>query len=469
MAAYDASSLVTDVDPAPRDVRLWWSLAAVALLVRFLIMPYGGFPVDIGTFRAWAEGLARDGPAAFYGAGFADYLPGYLYVLWVIGEIHAVVRFSDQAFVFALKVPAAVADVATAGLIFAVGRRFAAPWALALSASYLFHPGVIFNSAYWGQADAVGAVFALAGVATLGARSPILSAVLLTVGVIIKPQTAPAAIAAAIMLLRTLTAPRSGPPRWDLLLGAGAAAAGALVLVILPFGLSPLGLISVLRTALGVYPFGSVVAFNFWGLAQGFWIEDSVRWLGIPLVTWGGVATLLALVIPLVWIWRHPEPKAVILAAAVSLLITFVLPTRIHERYLLPAIPFFAAAPLADRRMVWAYVPLSVVFALNLLFAYTRPYVQTFTLPPWLEATVFSTIGTRTLSAIAVLCLGASLVLLLTWAGRGSAAPGERLEHRPPHPLPDHAPGVDQHGQHDERLVERAQGSAGAPDRQEEH
>ncbi|MGQ0551514.1 MAG: hypothetical protein ACT4PY_17810, partial [Armatimonadota bacterium] len=97
---------LTDVEPAERDVRLWWTLAAAAVLLRFVIMPYGGFPVDIGTFKAWANHLAERGPAAFYGAGFADYLPGYLYVLWVIGEINTIVRFNDPAFLFALKLPA---------------------------------------------------------------------------------------------------------------------------------------------------------------------------------------------------------------------------------------------------------------------------------------------------------------------------------------------------------------------------
>jgi len=91
---------------AEHDVRLWWNLAAVALLLRFLVMPYGGFPVDIGTFKAWASSLAESGPAAFYGAGFADYLPGYLYVLWIIGEVNRIVRFNDPAFLFALKLPA---------------------------------------------------------------------------------------------------------------------------------------------------------------------------------------------------------------------------------------------------------------------------------------------------------------------------------------------------------------------------
>ena len=404
-----------------RDLRRWWNLAAFALLIRFLIMPYGGFPVDIGTFKAWSQGLTDQGPTAFYGAGFADYLPGYLYILWLIGEVNAVVRFSDQAHLFALKLPAALADIITAWLIFALARRLKSRWALALSASYLFNPGIIFNSAYWGQADSVGAVFSVAGIAALGVASPIWSAVLLTVGAVIKPQTVPAMIPAGLYLLRTLTRPPEGPPRWDLLLGAAVAAVATLVLIILPFDLSPLRLIGVLRTSLSVYPFSSVVAFNFWGAMQRFWVGDELRWLGVPHYTIGLAATLAALAAVAIWAWRHPTRRGVVLAAAVALLSLFILPTRIHERYLLPAIPFFAAAAAVERRMVGVYAGLSAVFLLNLLYAYTRPYAQTFLLPGWLDSTVFADATTRVWSGLGVLMLVVAFYVLLTW--RGGAAP----------------------------------------------
>ncbi len=403
-------------DPAggARDYRLFWNLAAAGLLLRFLIMPYGGFPVDVGTFRAWAQALAEGGPAAFYGGGFADYLPGYLYVLWVIGEVNNTVRLSDQAYLFALKFPSAIADVATAWLVLVVARRFNARWALALAASYLFNPGIIFNGAYWGQADAVGAVFAVAGIAALGSSSPLWSAALLAAGAIVKPQTAPVVIPAGLYLLRRCARPAQGPARWDLLLGAAAAGAGVLVLAILPFGLGPLGLIGVLRTSLGVYPHSSVVAFNFWGATQGFWVSDGLRWLGVPLHTLGLAAALAAGVAVAVWVWRRPAQGGALLASAVLLLAVFVLPTRMHERYLLPAIPFFAAAAAVDRRMLGIYIGLSAVFALNLLYAYTRPYAQTFVLPGFIETTLFSDGATRLWSAIATLLLPAAFYVLFS-------------------------------------------------------
>jgi Gpi18-like mannosyltransferase len=410
----EAISLIVDAKPAEHDLRQWWTLAALALLIRFVIMPYGGFPVDIGTFKAWATALAEKGPRSFYGEGFADYLPGYLYILWVIGEIHSYVRFNDQAFLFALKLPAVIADLVTAWLVFVIARRFNPAIALPVSASYLLNPGIIFNSSFWGQADAVGGVFALAGLATLGQISPIATAILMTVGAIIKPQTAPAAIPVALYLLRNLARPATGPPRWDLMLGAGLASLGTILIVIVPFGLSLVRLFGVLRTALGVYPFSSVVAFNFWGATQRFWVGDELRWLGVQHYVWGVAMTLVATAAVTVWAWRHTTPRGALLAAAAALLVAFVLPTRIHERYLLPAVAMFAAAGAVDRRMLRIYGVLSVVLLVNLIYAYTRPYVDTFSLPGWLEHTLFSEVATRVWSALAALMLPYALLIVFS-------------------------------------------------------
>lgn len=435
-------------NPADTQARRWWTLAAAALLLRFFIMPSGGFPTDIGTFKAWAAALAERGPGAFYGGGFADYLPGYLYILWLIGESNQVLKFNEVAYLFVLKLPSALADLTAGWLIFALVRGIEPRLALALSASYLFNPGIVFNSAYWGQVDAVGTLLALAGVAVMGMSSSRMAAqgtglpdhtrsleapaaeapprevslalavALLTAGVLVKPQTAPVALAVGLFLLRTLAWPVAGRRRWDLVFVAAAAGVATLMVLLAPFRLNPVRLAILLGTSMNVYPYGSVVAFNLWGAVQGFWKSDLVRWLGIPLNVIGTAASLAALAVAGRWAWRHPTRQGMIMAAAVMLLVTFVLPTRIHERYLQTAIAFFALAAAYDRRMGWLYAGLSALFALNLLYAYTRPYLQTFLLPGWLEMTVFSGVGTRVLSALGALCLPVAFYVLFTQARR---------------------------------------------------
>ena len=53
------------------------------MLVAYVWLPGEGLGSDLRLFRIWAETLATNGPGGFYqNAGFADYAPGYLWVLW---------------------------------------------------------------------------------------------------------------------------------------------------------------------------------------------------------------------------------------------------------------------------------------------------------------------------------------------------------------------------------------------------
>ncbi|MCL6554469.1 MAG: hypothetical protein K6W08_15320, partial [Firmicutes bacterium] len=346
--------------------------------------------------------------------------------------IHQRVWFSDAAFLVALKLPAVAADLLTGWVIFAWARRVVGRDAVLLASAYLLNPGVVFVSAYWGQVDAVGALLAVAGLAALRPEAPVAGAVLLTAAVLVKPQVAPALLPAGVYLAHALLRPRQGGRRWDLLLDAAAAALATGVALLAPFGLGPRRLRETLQSSLGVYPYGSVMAFNAWGAAAGFWTSDSQRWLGMPYYAIGAAATLVVLALIAVWVWRHPGGRTAVMAAGVALLATFVLPTRIHERYLLYTVPCFAMAAALDRRVAGLYAALSLLLNANLLYAYTRPHLQTFVLPPWLEATVFSGGAVRLWSAFGALALPAALYLLFTWRGSDARLPTPGIAVSPP-------------------------------------
>lgn len=415
---------------APRaapEVRLWWALLVFAVLLRAVIMPYGGFPTDIGTFKGWANALAERGPEAFYGSGFADYLPGYLYVLWLIGKMHAYLRFSDQALLFLIKLPAAIADLLGAALIRRVAGSFTSSRvALLLAALYLFHPALVFTGSYWGQTDSVGAVLALATLALFLRRHPLAWSAA-AVAFLVKPQTAPLLAVLGVALFRRALLPPDRPagfrPRPDLVLGAALTAGVTLTVLNAPFRVGPGGLVTLLRNAIGVYPYGSVVAFNLWGAVQGFWHSDADRLAGLPIYLWGTIASALGMAVVLGAVWRRPTDRVVALGAAAALVSTFLLPTRIHERYLLPALPFLALGPAVDRRTWGPYAGWSLLLLLNLVYAYTRPYVQTFTLPPVLDGALFSDTATRVMSGVAVLMLPWFLWVL--WRPRTDAWAGQ--------------------------------------------
>lgn len=61
---------------------------AVRIALAFVVYPHAGYTGDLGQFWQWAQGLAANGPGAFYTTiPSANYPPLYLYVLWVLGSI----------------------------------------------------------------------------------------------------------------------------------------------------------------------------------------------------------------------------------------------------------------------------------------------------------------------------------------------------------------------------------------------
>src|SRR5512135_485899 len=111
------------------------AIIVLGLLLRAFIaaiwIPQSGFGTDVGDFTGWAQRLSQVGPGAFYEAGtFADYPPGYLYVLWALGSIgHAIQPLVGLDVTGGLvKIPPILADAANAWLLFLIGRRFLGRW-----------------------------------------------------------------------------------------------------------------------------------------------------------------------------------------------------------------------------------------------------------------------------------------------------------------------------------------------------
>ena len=164
-----------------------WLLGA-ALVLR-LVLAYGlflgsGYKSDIDLFISWSLTLAQHGPGPFYAtAGFADYPPGYLYVLWPIGSVATWVSgllgggtrtFGGRVYDLPqlvsgalIKLPAISADILIGFVLYRMVRRW---WgdrpggraaAVGAAALFLFNPVTWYDSALWGQMDSVGTLVAL--------------------------------------------------------------------------------------------------------------------------------------------------------------------------------------------------------------------------------------------------------------------------------------------------------------------
>jgi dolichyl-phosphate-mannose-protein mannosyltransferase len=398
----------TPAIPAPTChpfIRLGWRAAtplglvvlfSAGLLVRLLIAPHAGYYADLKIFQAWAQRLAMIGPQEFYGEQWADYPPGYLYILWLLGKIS-----TPPGFVL-LKMPAILGDLALAWVAGTFAGRLApalaqrVPLRPLVAAAVLFNPAVLMVGALWGQVDVVPAIFVLASLMLLFTGRQSLAResaafLVFAVAITMKPQSGFVLPVMLYALYRRYARDlsRSEVSRLALHFAVPGALALALwLLVAVPFGLGPVELLRFYREASSGYPVTSAFAFNLWG-AVGFNLPDvagvtfgdgervpgdavqfasvSALHLGMVLVAAGAAVAL----------WRAhraierggDEPLVLTVAAAGTSLLAFSVLTRMHERYMFYALAFFA--PLVFiRPLRFAYTALSGLYVVNLWWPY---------------------------------------------------------------------------------------------------
>jgi 4-amino-4-deoxy-L-arabinose transferase-like glycosyltransferase len=398
---------------------------ALRVFIAGVYLPLSGFRIDVGDFTAWGQRLASLGPAHFYEQGyFSDYPPGYLYVLWVLGSIGGLLKPIVGLDVTGglVKIPGIAADIGVAWLLFVIARRWGPsltrrvqPETLGLIAAtiYLFNPGVIFDSSVWGQIDSVGTLVLLATIYALGRGWTEVAAFGAVLALLVKFQFAFLIPIVAIVGIKRHLFGRSSDPtlagRRDPLrvLTSLAVGIGSLTLLMLPFGMTlyapmaggnPKGLLGILPApdpstsligklveAADTYKGLSVNAINLW---RNPWsgLGDTLHWgddrgiglaLGSLALTWQQIGMAIFAVVALIALWqvaRRDDMRGVLLASLVLAIAFFVLPTRVHERYLFPALALAAPLILSSRAWPWLYGALSLSFFANVYWVYTEDW-----------------------------------------------------------------------------------------------
>jgi hypothetical protein len=428
---------------------------ALRLIIAYLL-PGSGLHNDLGAFRFWAGELAAHGPLGFYDRDFLhDYTPGYMYVLWLVGIVGQAV---GGVSVELIKVPPIVADLAIGYLAWSMIRELGGRERIALAAAFVavVNPISWFDSVVWGQVDSFGVVFMLLGLRELWRDRPERAAVWTVVAAIIKPQLGILVPLVAIVTIRRALRPKGGfgdeaatgrPVR---ILTTGLVGLGTAVLLALPFGLTPVGLFQQLLTAGGTYPYLTVNAFNPWALVTGdtgYSLANSGLWVcdlalgpdpcgsgtavfgAVPAILVGTALLLVGIGAVLVVAWRRPDRLTLLVALAVLSLAFFVLPTRVHERYVYP----FFAVGIILAAISWRWIVTYAVLSLGL---FANMYVVLVVLIPdnpqivdWLG------IGPTLKSEPAIAAVAVVFAIGFLWALlqlRGSATRASRESSRPP-------------------------------------
>jgi dolichyl-phosphate-mannose-protein mannosyltransferase len=403
-----------------RQIVAWLALAvmlALGLWIRLAALDLTGHYGDAEVNGRWADRLAFYGPWDFYDHDDALY-PALLYAYWPIGEF-----LDGAAQARAVKGLSIPFDLAIGVVAYLITRRMVGPLrGLVAPALYLFNPAVLLAGPVWGQVDAAGTLAYLLALLALAGRRFGLAGACAVLALLVKPQFGLVLLPVAVVAILEWRRTRSRAPVVRSVLGGAAAYA----LVAIPLRMDPISYIGQVIGAGSFKQMSSANAANIWGLFHGYKKPDGdLVYIGAVLLVLG----LTAAVLPLV---RRQDLRMILAVGAFVIFAFYFLPTRVHERYLFPAMAVLAPLAAANWSVLAAYLLLSAGFAASMLYALvdTTP----FTYWPWLEDLVTLPVA-RIWISLTLIATAATLVfLLMVQRSRREAEPDtdEPAQARPP-------------------------------------
>ncbi|MEW6146070.1 MAG: hypothetical protein AB1598_13750 [Thermodesulfobacteriota bacterium] len=369
-------------------------ILAAGLILRIFFSQFLTYRPDFGAWTGWGSQISSAGFGDFYERHWCDYMPGYLYVLWVLDNVHRALPGLSIDILF--KLPANLADLGISILIY-YSLKLITGYKNAMIASvvYFFNPASLSNSTFWGQVDSFHAFPILLSVYLGLRRKFILSGVFAALAFMIKPQSLVIFPLIGFLALKPIIGTgfrpgvRSLLPSFEM---AGAALITAFI-VTLPFIwdvvdsayhliTGPADLIMErFAASYGQYKSSSLNAFNFWG-AVAMWYNDDTKFMGVSYRTIGtsifGAVYLLimGLLIRFSAALRDKESGDygyyVFEAITLVLFTLFLFVTRAHERHLLPMIVFFTLITFRTWIFWYLYAIVSGVYVVNMIYSYVQ-------------------------------------------------------------------------------------------------
>ena len=346
-----------------------------------------GHQDDINLFVDWTRRLQELGIRGFYESNvFCDYPPLSILMFRALGwlaSFHPAALADADLLKVLLKVPACLADVAIAIMIYIeCGRFLGRRAATAAAALFFLNPVVLYDSAYWGQVDSIFTAFVLLSVMLVARGRWHWAGAAIALGMLAKFQSI-----AFVPLLLFETYRIGG---WKAIGGKVVAALAIAACVLMPFATSET-MDDVLQRSyvnvVGQYNDLSKSAFNIWYLtgephaadlgvpaaivsvAAGhrLAIADDASWLlrlNYRKISLIGYALAVAVILSVYSFRTGPVSRHA--AAGLLGLAFFLFPTEMHERYALPALAFLAIWAASGAWAERAFVMLSALLERSL-------------------------------------------------------------------------------------------------------
>lgn len=338
----------------------------LGLLIRLVLAPIAGFKFDVDTWFAWADRLNSVGFALFYSDQiWTSYPPGFLYILSFLGFIKNVFQIDTSFFYSILKFPSILAEIILAFLIYQIIPKTSLSLRRIGVIFIILNPAFIFNSSIFGQFDGLFSLTLLVSVYFLIQKKIIYSSVFAGISFLLKPQAVLLLPIFLIYIFKNFSTKNifylTSPALFTIVIG------------FLPFFINnPFnGPINLISNLLNYYQYNSIFAYNFWGIF-GFWIPDNKTFFEITYQNWGYILfTFFWIVIGYFYFWKKKDLSLYTLLALSALSFFFLL-TRMHERYLYPALVFlnFVAILKKSRLLLALSLILSLLHFLDLYYVY---------------------------------------------------------------------------------------------------
>ncbi|TFG74334.1 MAG: hypothetical protein E4H21_11025 [Thermodesulfobacteriales bacterium] len=376
------------------NVYLQLSLILLAgFLLRIYLSTLITYEGDFGAWQGWGRAWSNDGFSQFYDKNWCDYLPGYLYILWILNELHTAMPWLSVHILF--KLPANLSDLGISILIFVALKPIASTRiAMISSLVYFFNPASLSNSTFWGQVDSVHAFPILFSI-ILGLRKRfVLSGLFAAIAFMIKPQSI---VLFPIIGFIAIDPFLRSAQRWNIKnfipsIKIIITIIVACTIITLPFicdkfdsffyiFTGPIELIKErFDAAYEQYKFASLNTFNFWG-AFAMWKSDGLLFLGLSYKTWGTLifGALFAVIFASLFKFNFQRKNrdkdyTYLIFQAVTLILfaLFLFVTRAHERHLLPSIVFFTVIMFRSWIFPYLYAIVSGVYVCNMIYSYIQ-------------------------------------------------------------------------------------------------
>lgn len=373
-----------DLGERPKG-RMLLVVVITIVFVRFLLSSLPSYRIDMAGYRAWSLYLADNGFKGFYKTYHVVYAPAYMYLLWITGMFARLFSLGEASHIFLIKIWAVLSDIIGGYLIYRIANSHKKGTAgLILGTIYALNPGVFFNSSIWGQFDSIPATILLLSIYLIGLDKKVTGFIIFCTAVLTKPQSGLLAPVVLFMFFRGFNF-RKAADRLTLLysfIGGFCVYVFAVVPFYFPTPLyNKTGafvdvfywMFHLYSKSLGDYPFATANAFNIWTLFGGQLVNDKNIFIGISYSTWGLVLTLLTIVFSLLLLSKRKDsPTASYFCSYLVMSGSFLFATRMHERYLLPALIFVTMCVVFDRKLAIPGALLSVCVLANHWYIYNK-------------------------------------------------------------------------------------------------